>query len=742
MNSAVTPLLIVLCGALAANDAGAARPAGKVYQSASALGLFQRIELTVPLPGVYQNPYDPSQVDVHAVIRTPSRRRITVPGFYYQPYARSRDADNGEVLTAAGSPVFKVRFAGGEVGRYRYEVRVKDAAGDRRLASGTFSIGISNSGGYVRRSASPYYFRLDSGAPYFPIGENVCWPGGGGTYDYDGWMTQLAGHGGNYLRLWLINEWNKLGLEHLSLSPGDGSGLGRYDQQAAWRIDYILDLAERLGIRALLCVDSFNSLDADGIYGNWSRYPYNQANGGPCATPPEFFTNAEAKRFFQQRLRYLVARWGYSTSVFAWEFWNEVDIITGYDSAAVAAWHQEMARCLRSIDPWAHLITTSFGDTTGDPAVDSLPELDFVQSHSYGSKDIAGTVSSVSLDKTSKYGKPHYFGEFGVDVMGEGNSGDPDGIHLHNGLWSAVHSRSAATAMLWWWDSYVEPHHLYYHFTPIAAYVTGVDWPKENYAPAPVSLRYVPGQEPGTYSNLLIEAPSESWGDGSAFNQPHTCDVGTDGSVTNLDVLSRVQHGVVNHLNWHNPVTFNVNYPTAGAFEVIVSGVSGYGGAALSVPLDDVQVLTADFGDTLPDNYETIHQYDGAYAIDVPAGPHTIVVENTGADWFYVSYRLTNYLTGPNLRVLALSNPTSALVWVQNKDHTWWNHRSGMSPQPVNPSEVTLSGFQPGTYRIEQWDTYAGAATRITTYTSSDGAVVITTPAALTTDLAYKIRKQ
>ena len=193
-------------------------------------------------------------------------------------------------------------------------------------------------------------------------------------------------------------------------------------------------------------------------------------------------------------------------------------------------------------------------------------------------------------------------------------------------------------------------------------------------------------QEPGTYSNLLIEAPGESWIDGSAYNQPHTCDIGNDGTVTNLDVLSRVQHGVVNHLNWHNPVTFNVNYPTAG--------------------------------------------------------PHTIVVENTGANWFYVSYRLTNYLTGPNLRVLALSNPTSALVWVQNKDHTWWDHRSGMSPQPVNPSEITLSGFQPGTYCIEQWDTYAGAATRITTYTSSDGAVVITTPAALTTDLAYKIRKQ
>ena len=32
--------------------------------------------------------------------------------------------------------------------------------------------------------------------------------------------------------------------------------------------------------------------------------------------------------------------------------------------APAAAWHQEMADSLRSIDPWQHLITTSFADST------------------------------------------------------------------------------------------------------------------------------------------------------------------------------------------------------------------------------------------------------------------------------------------------------------------------------------------------------------------------------------------
>lgn len=38
----------------------------------------------------------------------------------------------------------------------------------------------------------------------------------------------------------------------------------------------------------------------------------------------DFFTNERARADYKQRLRYLVARYGYSTSIFAWEFFNEV----------------------------------------------------------------------------------------------------------------------------------------------------------------------------------------------------------------------------------------------------------------------------------------------------------------------------------------------------------------------------------------------------------------------------------
>jgi hypothetical protein len=694
-------------------------------------------------PGGYDNLYDPAQIGISAVFTTPSEQQVEVPGFYYRPFVRSGGSD-WEELAQDGPDAFKVRFAWREVGDYTYQVVARSAYGERVLGTGGFTVTSADDQGYVRRSATaPVYFEFDSGAPYFAIGENMCWPQGGGTYNYDVWMGNLAGHGGNYVRLWLINEWNKLGLEHLSLATGDGNGLGRYDQQAAWRVDYILDLGRELGVREMLCIDSFNSLDAYGIYGEWDRSPYNQTNGGPCGNPWDFFTDAEARRLFQQRLRYLVARYGWQTSVLSWEFWNEVDLVTGYDSAAVAAWHQEMGQYLRGLDPWAHLITTSFASTDGDPAVDALPEMDYVQSHNYGSHDMAQTISVYCRQKTEAYGKPHYFGEFGSDWLGEGNSSDPEGIHLHNGLWSAMLSRSAGTAMLWWWDSYVEPLHLYDIFSPVAAFAADVDWVSENYDYGTVvDMQFVPGHEPSSYPEIMIEPPCESWEDGSACNEPHTYEVGNDGTVTNLEVMSRVQHGVVNHPTWHNPATFVVNYPAAGRFEVMVWAVSGYGGAGLAISLDGSPALAADFPDLLPDDYETMHQYDGGYGIDVPAGAHTVVVENPGTDWFYVSYRLTNYLTAPNLRVLALSNSNSALVWVQNRMHTWWNHSQGREPEPVNATEITLGGFAAGTYAVEQWDTYAGTPTGLPDYVSGDGTVVLTTPEGLATDLAYKVRQR
>ena len=84
-----------------------------------------------------------------------------------------------------------------------------------------------------------------------------------------------------------------------------------------------------------------------------------------------------------------MARWSYSPAILSWEFWNEVNIIEKYISEDSVPWHREMARYLRELDPYDHLITTSWAGTEGDPDVDALPEMDYIQSHQYGARDAA-----------------------------------------------------------------------------------------------------------------------------------------------------------------------------------------------------------------------------------------------------------------------------------------------------------------------------------------------------------------
>jgi hypothetical protein len=739
--TAVVLFVLGLAGGCAAAS-GRASGAALVSQSAQTVAQYQKLELTLRLTGSYANPFDPGEADLLAVFTTPSGRSVRVPGFYYQGFQRGRDDEGKEQLTPVGEGVFKVRFAWGEMGAYRYTVTLRDRQGERPLGSGKFTVKRGVSAGYARRSKkAPLYFELDSGAPYFPIGENVGWPHDGGTYDYDLWLGKLAKSGGNYLRIWMANHWNPLGLESIASQDGYGDGLGRYDQRSAWRVDYILDLADRLDMRVLMCIESFNTVDAGGDFEGWRDSAYNAANGGPCRKPFDFFTSNQAKQLFKRRLQYVAARWGYATSVFAWELWNEVDLATGYQSEPVANWHREMATYLRACDPWAHPITTSFSNTEGDKAVDKLTMLDFLQSHMYGAPDIAAAIANVDRSKVTEYRKPHYIGEFGIHWLPDDNASDPDGLHLHNGLWASMLSGSAGTAMVWWWDSYIEPRDLYHHFAPVAAFARDIDWVNEDYRfSQPADLRFLPGQEPTIHPAAIIEPPAERWEDARS-NQPHTFQIKGDGSVTDLAILSRVLHGTEDHPAWHNPAIFQVEYPGPGRFEVMIGGVSGYGGAGLAISLDGRKLLLVDFPDNDPGTND-IHDYDKFYGIEVPAAPHTITVENPGHDWCYVSYRLTNYVTTPNLRVAALANDHSALVWVQNKESDWRTYKRGASPTPIGSSHLTLTGFAPGPYEIERWDTFTGAIAEKTTYTSTDGNIILTTPAGMTTDAAYKVKRK
>ena len=57
-----------------------------------------------------------------------------------------------------------------------------------------------------------------------------------------------------------------------------------------------------------------------------------------------------------------IARYGYNRGIVAWELFNEVDWTDDYDQhqTKVADWLEEMAASIKEIDPYGHLVTTSF----------------------------------------------------------------------------------------------------------------------------------------------------------------------------------------------------------------------------------------------------------------------------------------------------------------------------------------------------------------------------------------------
>jgi hypothetical protein len=726
-------------------EAGGDRPPAprirRVAADRQTVPRYGRVELSVDLQATYQNPFDPDQVAVEARFRGPSGRERMVPGFWYQRYRREL-AGNTERVTPAGEPGWRVRFAPEEVGRYTYRVMVRDPSGEARSAEGAFTAVASHQPGFIRVSReSPLHFAFDDGAPYFPIGANVCWSGSRGTYDYDDWFAKYAVHGCNYARLWL-GPFDLFTLERTM--PGKpGSGLGRYDLANAWRLDTVLERAERDGLRLMFCLESFNALRIRPPYALWDRNPYKAANGGPIQRPEQFFTDEGARRLFRQRLRYLVARWGYSTHLLAWEFWNEVDIIEKYVPADVRDWHMAMSRALREMDPWKHLQTTSFAGSAGDAAIDGLPEMQFVQTHRYGPQDMAGDLPRWCLNKTRAYKKPHFVGEFGADADGPRGDADPTGIQLHNGIWSTALSPSAGTAMLWWWDNYIDPKNLYPQFRALAAFLRGVDWPRARLAPLGAATMAFQSPPAGPeYRDLLLTSNHGSW-EPAPYNQPQTFGVERSGRVAN-DNLPRILHGRRNHPDLHNPATFEVDYPQAGSFIARVEGVSGYGGAGLEIWLDGKRLLARDFPD--PDGNtktETLRQYAGDYTIEVPAGRHTIRVVNPGADWLEISYRLPSYATTavPPLRVLGMQGPALALVWAQNLDHTWYKRSLGTTLRPVAATKVTLGGFAAGDYEIELWDTYRGAVIRRGSATAREGRLQLALP-PVEKDVAVKILRR
>ena len=704
-------------------------------QAPDQVPLFSKCEMDVTLSGTWDNPYDPDDVALDATVTTASGKTYTQPGFFMVPQRLEQEGVE-DIMLPSGEGQWKVRLAATEPGPMRVTLTARDRSG-KKVFELPHAISVTagkQAKGFVRVSkADAHYLAHDNGVGFVPVGHNVPIYQSSNDMSVKDILEKMAANGENWNRWWMSKS--GLGLEW---EPK----LGWYRQPQAAKLDRLLEDAGRLGMYYQLCMDTHQDFREDG----WKSNPFNVTQGGPCKTAGEWFTNETAKTLYRKRLRYTVARWGYSPHVLCWEFGNEFEGWADAKQETIIAWHREMAPVLAALDPYDHLISTSWWTKTGPEACWKIPEMSFVQTHSYANNDLNTALEAhdYSLTQWNGFQKPHLFAEFGIRSHNFSAESDPTGRGIHNTAWAAVASGCCGAPMPWWHENYIEPKGLYFHFKAIRNFVTGLPFGTEVWrqvtvtAPAQVTQPARPSQRDA------VALPR------SGFRKPaaNAFAVSSEGAVSNADEVLSPLHGG-GHRDLVNPPTFEVTYPADGAFVIHVDKVSNAG--LLKIFIDGELALEKPLpcGEGLGKSSKYVAQwklwetvYDADIVVPVKAGARRIRVENHGKDWVAVTrYVFTGCRTLERQEVVcyALAAPSAAIVWIQNCDSTWVNHAQHAAEiRPFPAAAYTLDGFADGAYEVEWWETWKGGPLRRETVRSVNGKLTLN-PGPVATDVAAKI---
>ncbi|MCB9451847.1 MAG: DUF5060 domain-containing protein [Anaerolineaceae bacterium] len=661
-------------------------------------------------PTTYSNPFDPDDIELLGIFEAPDGQQVVIPGFWMQPYENRCPDCETEDLQPAGEPVWLVRFTPFQVGEWSYIIQVQD---DRTtietLEEGQFTVTPSTEPGFVHVGANNRYFQFDNGQSYFPIGHSIkwSWDDAGGVNQYINWLRQLHEFGGNYARLIIDTPWF-IGLEW-DAPAGDYTQA----QQAAARLDIILEAAAEYDIKLQLVLLWHQALT---IYGgppvlipptfdrpdttpDWDNNPYNVIYGGPIAGPSVFFYNERAQQLFRRRLQYIVARWGYSPQIFAWEIIDRLDRTGDYNAPIAGEWLANIASYLKQIDGQHHLVTASTFNF--DSVIAANPLLDFTSGEFYQSRPIetrsdqvAGAVS-VIRHYLEANPAPTLLVDYSLNPWYEPADDDLQGIHVQNTLWAAALSGSAGGAASDWWYSYLIPRGLQALYTPLEAFTTGIDWANLNLQPAEAGLIT---EEENTYTavrvsdfNRLFSAPP------LATIEPHN--ISPDGVFPPVDNVSSFLYGQTYNSQFSQAQIYRVSLPTPAYIEIGVRRVSSQANARLAVTVDGESALTLD----LNANSTNI-----SLRVPLFSGEHEIILDNTGDDWLELDFVEVGGLIAP-ARVLTLRDLTNgvALAWLQHRDYTWEKATLTSERTPIQ-AQYTLAQMPSGLYTVEIWNPLTG----------------------------------
>lgn len=308
------------------------RRSGREWPPQATASLYEKFELAITLTAEFNNPYDPEQVDLWAEFTAPSGKVWKIWGFY-QPNHRQQ---------------WCVRFSPTEVGSWSYVVKVRDKTGEAAGQAASFDVPESQHKGFVSIAKNGRYLQNSDGSSFYGVG---MWFNDAYEQRGQGEITEQR-----------LDRLEDLGVNFISFfhSPLEtvGTGLGRYDQGRADRLDQVFRMCEERDIRISwnLVFHSYISEEVWGEGNAWYGWnPYRNV-----AEAKDWFTSEEAWRYQQKLYRYIIARWGYSRSLFLWFIVDEINGTEGWlegGTDGAEAWCRKMNEFFHKHDPYGRPTT-------------------------------------------------------------------------------------------------------------------------------------------------------------------------------------------------------------------------------------------------------------------------------------------------------------------------------------------------------------------------------------------------
>ncbi|RIK75569.1 MAG: hypothetical protein DCC67_15160 [Planctomycetota bacterium] len=451
--------------------------------SPSDVPVYERFELRIDLSATFENPYDPEQIDLSAEFTSPSGKTMKIWGFYNP---------------TSWAAQWMVRFAPTEEGRWTYVLKVRDVEGTAESAAGEFTATPSRSHGFVRIADNKRYFQYSDGSSFYGVG---MWYND--AYDQFG-RGAITEQG--------LDELKARGCNFISFFPTPletrGTGLGRYDENLCGRLDQVFDWCDERDLHISWNL-VFHSYVSEAVWGGGNaRYRNNPYR--TIAPARDWFGSEEVWKYQERLYRYIIARWGYSRSLFLWFIVDEINGTEGWQEGGVdraEAWCRRMNDFFHEHDPYARPTT---GTQSGgilewwpngyrifDVAAREIYEAqghpmprggkpDLMNDHPLRASYLNYAKQTAAL--WNGFEKPAIIGECGWDHTYYEPAMPGYAAMYHNALWASLANGASATPLWWAYSPYVNDAVLTGQLRALARFVRDIDFANRQWTPVDVKM--------------------------------------------------------------------------------------------------------------------------------------------------------------------------------------------------------------------------------------------------------------